>query len=281
MRDTVKQIVLCFALAMLSGCLFWMVWIYGNALRDPRHFDGWVLAGGIVLQLGFHVALKTLQLGPKTASRWRKLHVFLGYALIAAFVSHSGLSLPDTAFGWSLWSAFVLVTLSGLFGTYLAWSVKTRGRVDDRISYDRIPALRAELIEKVRASVSDRPPAADDMILPELPHDAWIMDLYATRLKAFFESPGRFSTHLIGSKQPLMRLISEIDSLSGYLDPPSREKLDLVKGLVIEKDRLEFARVNLELSKAWLIVHVPATYALVVLGVGHILVVYSFSSGTW
>ena len=50
---------------------------------------------------------------------------------------------------------------------------------------------------------------------------------------------------------------------------------------MIEKDRLDFARVYLGLSKGWLFVHVPATYALVVLVVLHVFVVYSFSAGTW
>ena len=50
---------------------------------------------------------------------------------------------------------------------------------------------------------------------------------------------------------------------------------------VIEKDRLDFARVNLALAKGWLFVHVPVTYALIVLTLLHILVVYGFSSRAW
>ena len=40
-------------IAAISGGLFWLVWIYGNGLRDPRYLDGWVLAGGMGLQLYF------------------------------------------------------------------------------------------------------------------------------------------------------------------------------------------------------------------------------------
>ena len=108
-------------IAAISGGLFWLVWIYGSALRDPRYLDGWVLAGGMALQLYFHVAAKTGSLSPKSAMRWRKVHVFVGYLLIAVFISHSDFSLPDTGFEWALWTGFVLVTLSGIFGTYLTW----------------------------------------------------------------------------------------------------------------------------------------------------------------
>jgi hypothetical protein len=48
---------------------------------------------------------------------------------------------------------------------------------------------------------------------------------------------------------------------------------------VVEKDRLDFARVYLGLTKGWLFVHVPLTYALIILTVLHVVVVYAFSMG--
>ena len=48
-----SQTVQGLLLASISVGLFWLVWIYGNGLRDPRYLDGWVLAGGIGLQLFF------------------------------------------------------------------------------------------------------------------------------------------------------------------------------------------------------------------------------------
>ena len=82
-------------------------------------------------------------------------------------------------------------------------------------------------------------------------------------------------------ERPLKRLTDEIDNLSRYVDQRSQEKLAALKILVIEKDQLDFARVYLWLAKAWLIVHVPVTYALIVLTVVHILVVYAFTSRPW
>ncbi len=237
------------------------------------------------LQLSFHIAIKTASLSPKSAARWRKIHIFIGYLLIAAFISHSDFSLPDTGFEWALWAGFVLVTLSGILGTYLAWSLKARHGLDERISYDGIPTRRAELARDVHAAVVEPHPTPAAQIalpgLPGLPHDAWILDLYANHLRDFFQGPRNFTAHLIGSKRPLRRLTDEIDSLFPYVDQPSQEKLAGIKSLVIEKDRLDFARVYLGLSKAWLFVHVPITYGLIVLTVLHILVVYAFSSGNW
>jgi hypothetical protein len=268
-------------IAVISGCLFWLVWIYGNGLRDPSYLTGWLLASGMSLQLYFHFAIKTGSLSPKSATRWRRIHIFLGYVLVAAFISHSDFSLPDSGFEWALWSGFVLVTLSGILGTYLAWALKAKGWKEELVAYDRIPARCAELARDVQAVVAKTDPAAAALALPAAPYDAWIMDLYTNHLRDFFLGPRNFAAHFIGSRRPLKRLTSEIDGLSSYVDQQGQEKLAIIRSLVIEKDRLDFARVYLGLTKGWLFVHVPVTYALIVLLVVHVLVAYSFSSGAW
>lgn len=269
------------AIAAISGGLFWLVWIYGNSLRDPSYLNGWILAGGMSVQLYFHIAIKTSSLAPKSAKRWRQIHIFLGYLLIAAFLSHTDFSLPDTGFEWALWSGFVLVTLSGILGTYLAWSLKAKGGIDEGLRYDRIPGRRAELARELHAVVTKADPATAAFALPAAPHDAWIMDLYIQQLRDFFQGERNFTAHLIGSQRPLKRMTDEIDNLSRYVDQQSQEKIAVIRTLVVEKDRLDFARVYLGLNKAWLFVHVPVTYALVVLVVSHVLVAYAFSSGAW
>jgi hypothetical protein len=281
LRYPVSRIVLALLIAAISSGLFWLVWIYGNGLRDPRYFDGWVLAGGMSLQFCFHIAVKTNSLSPKSAMRWRKIHIFLGYLLIAAFVSHMDFSLPDSGFEWALWTAFVLVTLSGVFGTYLAWALHTKCEIDERIGYDRIPALRAELARDVQIAVAKTDPNTAAIALPAPSYDAWIADLYTTHLQDFFQGQHNVAAHLIGSQRPLKRLTEEIENLSRYVDQKSQEKLATIKDLVIEKDRLDFARVYLGLTKGWLFIHVPVTYSLIVLTVLHVLVVYAFSSGAW
>ena len=259
--------------------LLLLVSIYDNALRDPRYLDGWVLAAGMSLQLGFHVAIKTNRLSPKSIMRWRKIHIFIGYLLIATFISHSDFSLPNTGFEWALWAGFVLVTLSGLFGTYLTWSLQAKGGIDENVGSDRIHIRLAELARDVHDIVATPDRAAAAIGLPTPPYDAWIIDLYSNHLRDFFEGHRNLSSHLIGSQRPLKRLTNEIDNLSRYIDAQSQEKLTAIRNLVVEKDRLDFTRVHFGLAKGWLFVHVPVTYALIVLSVLHVLIVYSFSSG--
>jgi hypothetical protein len=280
-RQLISQTVQGILVAATSGGLFWLVWIYASGLRDPRYLDGWVLAGGMGIQLYFHVARKRGTLTPRSALRWRKLHILLGYVLIAVFILHSDFSLPDTAFEWALWTGFVLVALSGIVGTYLTWSLQTKRRVDESIGYDRIPARRAELARDVQAVVAEPHAAATAIALPAPSYDAWIGDLYRDHLRDFFQGQRNVAAHLIGSQRPLKHLTDEIDGLSRYVDQQGQEKLAAIKELVVEKDRLDFSRVYLGMTRAWLFVHVPATYALIVLTVLHVLVVYAYSSGLW
>jgi hypothetical protein len=275
------QIVQALVIVAISSVLFWIVWVYAIGLRDPRYLDGWLLACGMGLQLFFHVAIKTRRLSPKSAKRWRKIHIFVGYLLVGAFISHTSFSLPDTGFEWVLWASFQLVILSGLCGTYLAWSLRAKARIDEKIAYDSIPALRADLARDIHATVTETDPGAAAIALPGLPHHDWIMELYTNHLRSFFQGQRNLTAHLIGSQRPLKQLIHEIDSLSRYVDHESQQKLAAIKNLVVQKDELDFARVSLGLTKAWLFVHVPVTYTLVVLTILHVIVVYAFSLGAW
>ncbi|HKQ54404.1 MAG TPA: hypothetical protein VJT12_00820 [Methyloceanibacter sp.] len=280
-RSPAGQAVQVLVIAAIAIGLFALVSVYGNGLRDPRYLDGWVLAAGIGLQLVFHTAMKTARLARRSALRFRTVHILVGYLLIAAFLSHSDFSLPDTSLEWALWASFVLVTLSGIFGTYLAWSLQAKRGIDERVGYDRIPARRAELAREVHAVIAKAAPPDATIALPAPPYHAWIADLYANHLRDFFQGQRNFTAHLVGSRGPLKRLTDEIDTLSSYVDQESKAKLAAIKTLVEEKDRLDFARVYLGLTKGWLFVHVPVTYALTVLVVAHILVVYAFASGAW
>lgn len=268
-------------IAATSAGLFWLVWIYGHGLRDPRYLDGWLLVVGMSLQLYFHITVKRASLSPKSTMRWQKIHIFIGYLLIAVFISHCDFSLPDTSLEWALWISFVLVALSGVLGTYLAWSLRTKHGLDESIGYDRIPIRRSELAQEVYALVVKRDAPAIAIALPAPPHDAWIMDLFTTHLRGFFQGQQNFTAHLIGSKRPLKQLINEIDNLSSYVDQQSQAKLAAIKNLVVEKDRLDLASVHLGLARAWLFVHVPVTYTLIVLTILHVVVVYAFSAAAF
>lgn len=281
MRSVIGPSLASLLVLVLSAGVLWLVWIYGTGLRDPRYLDGWVLAAGMVFQLYYHAVIAAGRLSPRLAVRRRRFHIYAGYLLIPIFLSHAQFSLPDSGFEWALWAGFVLVSLSGIFGALLAWLLKARRRADDDIAYERIPDLRAGLSGEVLSVVNWVDPSHAQLPLPGLPHDDWIADLYTAHLRDFFARRHNTAIHLVGSKRPLKQLLEEIDSVSTYVGAHGQEKLAAIKSLVIEKDRLDALQVYLGLNRGWLMVHVPVTYALIVLSVMHVLVVYAFSSGAW
>ena len=234
------------------------------------------------LQLAFHIAIKTASLSPKSAARWRKIHIFAGYLLIAAFISHSDFSLPDTGFEWALWASFVLVALSGIFGTYLdlVTGTPSTGLTNASLMIVFQPAAPNSRRMSMRSSPTSTwvPVISPSRCRPMMP-GSWIST--STRLRPFLQGQRNSTAHLLGSQRPLRRLTDEIDNLSRYVDQRCKEKLTTIKGLVVEKDRLDFARIYLGLANGWLFVHVPVTYSLIVLTVLHVVVVYAFSSGPW
>ncbi|MCG8559494.1 MAG: hypothetical protein MI824_06830 [Hyphomicrobiales bacterium] len=253
------------------GFFYWLVGLYDAALRDPRLLDGWILAVGMVVQLLFHVRKKFPALTWGRATTWMKAHTYMGYFVIAVFVVHTGASLPDSAFEWSLWTLFVLVVSSGVVGAYLSWSIPAKlERNAEELIFERIPAFRFELARE-----------AHDLAIDSINHagSLAISDLYSSRLHAFFQHPQNLFAHLRNSRRPLQRICDEIESLERYVDEPGRETLGAIKDLVVAKDDLDFQYAHMRLLQTWLFLHIPATYGLVVLSVVHIVVVIAFSSG--
>jgi hypothetical protein len=85
--------------------------------------------------------------------------------------------------------------------------------------------------------------------------------------------------HLRSSSRPLNRIQGEIDSLRQYLDDAGKERLAKIKDLVRAKDNLDFHFAHQGVLKAWLFIHVPATYGLIVLIIAHVAIMYAYSSG--
>lgn len=268
--------------AAAVSAVYWLVWLYDTALRSPRFLDGWILCAAIGVQLLFHFrkSFPSLRLGAVANSV--QVHLYMGYFSIAVFVFHTDFSLPGSVLNWALWLCFVFVTASGVLGTYLAWSVpaKLEGSADTT-PFEAIPALRAKLARKVDAQVqrASQQRATLQPLVAGIPYDEWIADFHANRLRDYFTRPRNLLSHLMGSRRPLKRLSGEIERLERYLDKPGKKTLRAIRDLAVAKDGLDYRYAHQRLQRAWLFVHIPATYGLVVLIVMHVAINYAYSSG--
>ncbi len=267
MRYGLQNIAITLAAIVL---LYWLVGLYDAALRDPRYLDGWFLTAGIAGQFFFHLRKKSAALSVGPAASWLNAHIFVGYFVIAAFLSHTSFSMPDYFLEWVLWLLFLLVATSGVVGAYLTWAIPTKlERQTEPIAFERIPAFQSMLAKQAGALAIDSVNHAGSMAISEL---------YSGQLHAFFHQPRNLLSHLRGSKRPLRRLCDEIDSVDQYVDESGRKLLNEIREFVIEKDALDSHYAHQGALQIWLFIHIPATYCMIVFILLHVAAVYAYSS---
>lgn len=251
--------------------LYAIGWLYGTTLRDARFLDGWILCTGMVLLVLFNVRKKLPMLPLGRAATWMQFHLYIGYFVVAAFLLHTGFSLPGAPLEWALWALFVIVALSGVIGAYLTRTTPAKlEQHSERVLFERIPTFRVGLAQEVEALAIDSVDQAGSLT---------ISNLYVNTLHEFFRRPRNLLLHLQSSRRPLARIHGEIDNLKQYLDDAGKKRLTKIKDLVQAKDNLDYHYAHQGLLKAWLFVHVPATYGLIVLMIAHVAIVYAYSSG--
>jgi hypothetical protein len=141
----------------------------------------------------------------------------------------------------------------------------------ERLIFERIPKFRAELADEVEvlATRSVRETASNTIAL-----------YYVNRLQPYFSGPKNFVAHLLESRAALTKHHREIDSLERYLQEDGRQILAKIKDLIVVKDNLDY-QYSLQLAlKLWLFVHIPLTYALLLVALVHIVLTYTFSGAT-
>ena len=260
------------ALTVLLVLVLILVFAVTNAsLYQGAFLTGWVLLAVMAFLALFNVRKKITMLPLGSASTWLQLHVYGGWLVIVIFGEHVGWSVPT---GWlevTLAALFVLVAGGGVVGIGLAKFLPPRlTRRGEEVIFQRIPAFIAELRGE-----------AEDLVLEAAKEtqSSTITDFYMSQLSSFFDGPQNRLRHLIASRGARFALMNKIDNLQRYLNQQESEYTERLRDLVNKKDELDFHyALNLTL-KAWLLVHVPASYSLFILTALHVVAAYAFSGG--
>ena len=138
------------------------------------------------------------------------------------------------------------------------------------VLYERIPAIRRALHDQ-----------AEMLALKSIPEvqSSTIADFYARELKNFFDGSRNFWLHLFEVRRPLNSLLGKITDLHRYSNDKEREKLDQLADLIRQKDGLDYHHALQSMLKAWLFVHIPFTYSLLLFSFVHVVLVFAFSGG--
>lgn len=267
-----RRLVVCLVAATIAFVVFRLLDVgYAVSLRDVRYFNGWVLTAVIAVLMLFALRKRVVILPFGQLRSWLWVHYGFGFFCLGVFLVHTRFALPDAPLEWLLWTLFVFVGVSGLIGGMLSRLMPMRLEAHgERVIFERIPVFRAQLADEAQAIALESVKDANTVSIARF---------YANTLAGYFVRPRNVLAHLVASSVPRARMLGEIESIDRYLDEAGKARLARLRELVIAKDDLDFHYANAGLLKLWLFVHIPASFAMLVVMVAHIVLGYAFSSG--
>jgi hypothetical protein len=251
------------------------VWLWTRAqerqLVSSTFTTGYLLISAVLFLGLYNIRKKLPFLAVGSSTAWLQWHIYVGLGSVGVFALHVGPRWPNGIVDTCLAATYLLTVVSGILGLYFTRAIpKQLSRVGDELVFEQIPAfhrqVRAEAGEVVLGSVSASGATT-------------LADFYTGRLYAFFHRP-RGVWYLLRPTTTWRRaLMREMQDLRRYLSDAELAACERLFALVRRKDDLDFHEARQRLLKVWLFGHIGLTYALVLLGLVHGLVVHAFSGG--
>jgi hypothetical protein len=243
------------------------------SLLPAAFLSGWTLLAIVVLLAAYNVRKRLTFLPAGASSLWLQVHVYAGLVSIAVFAAHVRYGLPRGGLEWTLFLLYAGVAGSGVAGLVVTRTfpprLNTRG---ENVIFERIPRLRRRLREEAESIV---------LASVETGNVTTISDLYRARLLDFFAGPRHLWHHAVGSARPRHDLLRELGALHRYLSTDDAKSLERLTNLVELKDDLDYRHARFTVLRGWLFVHIPLTYALLIVMLVHVVVVHAYGGGLW
>lgn len=239
-----------------------------SQLYITQFFTGWVLLATIFVLIALNLRKKLPMLPVGSVAAWVQLHIYLGLFGIVAYWVHTGTLVPNGFIEMALGVLFLLVTISGILGLILSRVLPQRlTRQGENVLYERILGFGAQMLREVEKLVMQAATEHNSTTIPEF---------YQSRLRSFFLKPRNFWAHVLQSKVPMHRLDRQIEAIEQYIDSDEKEILGGIAQLVEAKNGLDYQYAAQSLLKRWLFVHIPLTYAMLLLAIAHGVLVYAY-----
>jgi hypothetical protein len=225
--------------------------------------------------LGARKRVPTWRLG--RAQTWMRGHLWLGLLSLLLILYHAGFAFrgPLTLVMMLL---FFIVIVSGILGAAIQHYVPSlmTSRVPLETIYEEIPHVRAQLREEadqLAAGICGPLHGAaeeNSSIAVEIEHDDRMRfrEIYLQKVRPYLADPESKSAELA---DPL-RSGETFDALRRLLAPPVHGVLDDLENICEEEQQLSRQIRIYHWLQAWLLVHVPLSIALLVLGAVHAVV---------
>jgi hypothetical protein len=260
-----RRAALVVVIALLLALL---VWLQRSGLQNASFTTGYALFAAVVSLIALHWRKQAPSLPLGKISVWLQHHVYLGYLTIVLFALHINFSVPTGVFETVLFTLFIVVAGSGLYGLYISRTLPRQLRVlPEEVVYEKIPSLQRQVMEEARQIILS---ASDSSALT---------DFYKTKLAPFLERPRGLAYFLYPNSRRRRLLTGQLHELHRFLSEPQVRDCRQLERLLGRKDDLDFHRALQGRLKLWMFVHIGCSYSLLLLGAVHGVIAHAFQGG--
>jgi hypothetical protein len=220
------------------------------------------------------------------AKAWMRGHLWLGFLSYPIIILHSAFGL-----GGSLTTALMvlltIVFVSGIAGAVLQHYLPMRitREVPLETIYDQIESVMGQLCHEAEDIMVQLVPAMESIPVSEVVGDRTlplsavarevdvkdlepIRTLYAEKVQPYLLAPGNF-THELANKGVASTIFEQVRKMSPQL---VAEYVDDLQEICAEKRQLDRQGRLQRWLQAWLLVHLPVSWAVLVLGAVHAVI---------
>lgn len=277
------------AALLLLGAIVYVVYAR-SAPGGPTGGSFWGLTFGIA---GYALMLYAGLLGARKkkpiwrlgkTKTWMRGHLWLGLLSLPLILFHGGFSWRGPLTAVLMWLFFIVIG-SGILGAIIQHYVPgmMTSRVPMETIYEEIPSVRKQLRAEadqlvatvcgpldlsvpVESAAEDRQPAALVAIVDiEADDRAHFREVYLSKVRPFLDNPEAPGAELADAQ----RAAAVFASLQRLLAAPVHGVLDDLKNICDEERQLNRQIRIYQWLHGWLLVHVPLSIALLVLGGVH------------
>ena len=192
-------------------------------------------------------------------TRWVAPSLGLGLLTLVSFALHVELRVPNGWLDCALAGLFLLLLASGALGALLQLALRS-GALECSGDADPTP------LEDARRELQRRAFAL---------YEGGAVGGSAGEFLRHFEAPRSPWQQVLGSGQPLRRLLRDLDAVRSAAPPPERRTLEELAELVIAKDRLDVQHAGCVWVRCWLLFHISLGASLLTLGAMHGVLVHT------
>jgi len=220
------------------------------------------------------------------AKVWMRAHIWLGLLAYPIILFHSAFSLGGSL-TTTLMVLFTIVLLSGILGAVLQHYLPMRitRKVPMETIYDQIETVIGQLCAEADDLMVQLVPAMEELPVSEVVGDRTlplnrvareldaedlqpIRTLYADKVQPYLLQPGYYN-HELANEEIADTIFDQVRKMSPAI---TTEFVDDLQNICVEKRQLDRQIRLHRWLHAWLFVHLPLSWALLVLGAVHAVI---------